>query len=48
MTVERLLTIWREHRPDPEMLESIAAMPTLSANWVKKLKDRAQQLRRLA
>lgn len=47
MTVERLLTIWREHRPDPEMLESIAAMPTLSPNWVKKLKDRAQQLRRL-
>lgn len=47
-TVERLLTIWREHRPDPEMLESIAAMPTLSTHWVKKLKDRAQQLRHLS
>lgn len=47
MTVEQLLSVWREHRPRPELLESIAAIPALSPNWMKKLKDRAQQLRHL-
>ncbi len=38
VSVDRLLAIWREHRPAPEVLESIASIPALSANWVKKLR----------
>jgi len=45
VTVERLQTLYRAHRPLPESLESIAAVTALSANWVEKLKARAQQLR---
>ena len=47
VTVDRLLATWREHRPSAEVLESIASIPALSANWVKKLKDRAECLKQL-
>jgi MOSC domain-containing protein YiiM len=48
VSVASLLALWREHRPAPDALESIAAIPALSPNWVKKLNDRAQRLRGLA
>lgn len=47
VTVDRLLATWREHRPAAEVLESIASIPALSANWVKKLRDRAERLKPL-
>ena len=47
VSVYRLLATWREHRPAAEVLESIAFIPALSANWVKKLRDRAQCLKQL-
>jgi len=46
-SVKQLLSLWRAHRPSPEALESIAAISTLAPNWVKKMNDRAQQLRHL-
>jgi MOSC domain-containing protein YiiM len=48
VSVDRLLSTWREHRPVPEVLESIASIPALSANWVKKLSDRAERLKQLS
>ena len=48
VTVERLLATWREHRPAAEILETIASIPALSANWVKKLRDRAERLKKLS
>ena len=48
VSVHRLLAIWREHRPAAEVLESIASIPALSANWVKKLRDRAERLKHLS
>ncbi len=47
VTVEWMLTVCRAHRPAPEALESIAAVPALAGNWVRKLTDRAQRLRTL-
>lgn len=48
VSVNRLLSTWREHRPAAEALELIASIPALSANWVKKLNDRAARLRQLS
>ena len=48
VSVDRLLSTWREHRPAPEVLETIASIPELSANWVKKLRDRAERLKQLS
>ena len=46
VTVEYLLHVSRTPGIAPEIIESIVALPALSANWVKKLQDRAQWLRR--
>lgn len=48
MTVQALLMLWREHRPDPAVLETAATTPGLADNWVKKLMDRAERLKSLA
>jgi MOSC domain-containing protein YiiM len=48
LPVGDLLSLWREQRPLPERLEAVAAIAALSPNWVKKLRDRAQRLARLA
>ena len=47
VTVQALLTLWREHRPDPQMLERLAATPGLSENWSRKLLDRSERLKSL-
>lgn len=48
VTVQALLAIWHEHRPDPAQLVQLAATPGLSDNWIQKLRDRAQRLESLA
>ncbi|GAB1393446.1 MOSC domain-containing protein [Rhodocyclaceae bacterium] len=48
VTVQTLLAIWHEHRPDPARLAQLAATPGLSDNWIQKLRDRAQRLESLA
>lgn len=47
LTVQTLLALWREHRPDPALLERIALTPGLTENWRKKLRDRSERLRTL-
>lgn len=48
VTVQALLALWHEHRPDPAQLAQLAATPGLSDNWIQKLRDRAQRLESLA
>jgi MOSC domain-containing protein YiiM len=45
VTIQALLSLWREHRPDPEQLARAAATPGLAPNWTRKLLDRAGRLR---
>ena len=40
-TIQALLSLWGEHRSDPEHLERAAATPGLAENWIRKLLDRA-------
>jgi MOSC domain-containing protein YiiM len=47
VTVARLLYVWREHRPAPEMLQELAHTPRLSASWVDKLQKRFASLLKL-
>ncbi len=47
LTIAGLLAMARSHRPAPEALEA-AAVPALSENWVRKLRDRATRLRQWA
>lgn len=44
VTVQALLAVWREHRPEPVLLERLAATPGLSEGWCRKLLDRAHRL----
>ncbi len=48
VSVQALLVLWREHRPDPAVLETAASTPGLANNWSKKLLDRTDRLRSLA
>ena len=48
LTIQAVLTMWQEHRPDPTMMLTAASMPGLADNWVKKLKDRANRLKGMA
>jgi MOSC domain-containing protein YiiM len=45
LTIQALLSLWREHRPDPEHLKRTAATPGLAESWIRKLMDRAGRLR---
>lgn len=47
ITVQELLTAWRQHRPEPAQLEKLAATPGLTASWQRKLLDRSVRLRTL-
>lgn len=47
ITVQELLAIWREHRPEPGQLERLAATPGLAENWIRKLMDRSERLKSL-
>jgi MOSC domain-containing protein YiiM len=48
MTIQALLSQWREQRPDPARLEHTAATPGLAENWVRRLLDRAGRLRAMS
>jgi MOSC domain-containing protein YiiM len=45
VTIAQFLALWRSERPDPEALEALAAHPALSSNWVRKLTERAIEIR---
>jgi MOSC domain-containing protein YiiM len=47
VTVAYLLSVWREHRPEPALLRRLAQTPGLSANWVEKLEQRTLSLLKL-
>lgn len=47
VTVQALNSLWREHRPEPQQLEQLAATPGLAENWCKKLLERAHRLKSL-
>lgn len=40
VTVAKLLSAWREHRPAPALLLELAQTPRLSADWIDKLRKR--------
>ncbi len=46
VTVGRLLSVWREHRPPPAVLDELAQTPGLSSRWVEKLRQRHDALSR--
>jgi MOSC domain-containing protein YiiM len=45
VSLAELWRIWREHRPDPAILERLSAAPGLTPSWQKKLHDRLSWLR---
>lgn len=47
ISIAALLTLWAEHRPDPDRLLDVSRMNGLSSGWIKKLVDRAERLRQL-
>lgn len=47
VTVAKLLSVWREHRPAPALLLTLAQTPGLSSNWVEKLEKRYASLLKL-
>lgn len=48
LSIAALLTLWAEHRPDPQRLLDVARTPGLSSRWIEKLEDRARRLQQLA
>lgn len=47
VSIADLLSLWAEHRPDPDRLIEVSRTPGLSAGWVSKLEDRAARLRQM-
>jgi MOSC domain-containing protein YiiM len=47
ISIADLLTLWAEHRPDPDRLIEVSRTPGLTASWVSKLEDRAGRLRQM-
>jgi MOSC domain-containing protein YiiM len=45
LTIAELWRLWRQHRPDPDLIEARSATPGLAAGWVQKLTERAKWLR---
>jgi MOSC domain-containing protein YiiM len=48
VSIADVLSLWAEHRPDPDRLVEVSCTPGLSAGWVSKLEDRAARLRQMA
>lgn len=48
VSIVALLSLWAEHRPDPDYLIAISRTPGLTSSWVSKLEDRAGRLRQMA
>ncbi len=47
VSIAELLTLWAEHRPDPDRLIEVSRTPGLTASWMEKLEDRARRLRQM-
>lgn len=47
VSIADVLSLWAEHRPDPDRLVEVARTPGLTASWVSKLEDRAVRLRQM-
>jgi hypothetical protein len=39
------MTLWQEHRPQPDNLEQLAATPGIASGWQEKILNRATWLR---
>lgn len=48
VSIADLLSLWAEHRPDPDRLIEVSRTPGLTDSWVSKLEDRAARLRQMA
>lgn len=47
VSIGKLLATWKAHRPDPDMLDALAATAGISENWIRKLRERSARLRTL-
>jgi MOSC domain-containing protein YiiM len=47
VSIAAFLSLWAEHRPDPEHLMDVSRTPGLTPAWVSKLVDRAGRLREM-
>lgn len=47
VSIAELLSLWAEHRPDPDLLVEVSRTQGLTDTWVSKLKDRAARLRQM-
>lgn len=45
--IATFLARWREHRPTADELDALAAIPSLTPAWRKKLRERSSRLRQL-
>lgn len=48
VSIAGLLSLWAEHRPDPDRLVEVSRTPGLTASWISKLEDRAARIRQMA
>ncbi len=48
VSIAGLLSLWAEHRPNPDRLIDVSRTLGLTASWVDKLEDRAGRLRQTA
>lgn len=46
VSLAELWQVWREHRPHPAQVEELSRAPGLTADWQRKLIERARWLRR--
>lgn len=47
VTIADLLSLWAQHRPDPDRLIAVSHTPGLTASWVTRLQDRARRLQQI-
>jgi len=48
VSIADVLSLWAEHRPNPDRLIEVSRTPGLTDSWVSKLEDRAARLRQMA
>jgi len=48
VTIADLLSLWADHRPDPDHLITVSRTRGLTVSWVSKLEERAGRLRQMA
>ena len=45
LSLAAAMTLWQEHRPQPDDLEKLAATPGIASGWQEKILNRAAWLR---